>query len=70
MGRPPAAICSEAGVQYLGHEMIGKVIISDAHVFILYHGGPTILPLRAFEDAQAMRVFGEAIDRQSAEVVP
>jgi uncharacterized membrane protein len=64
------AIRSQAGVQYLPYELIAKVIITDAHVFILYHGGPTILPLRVFEDAQAMRVFGEAIDKRSEQAVP
>lgn len=63
------AIRSEAGAQHLPYELIGKVIITDAHVFILYHGGPTIIPLRVFEDAQAMRIFGEAIDRRSHETV-
>ena len=56
---------SRAGVQHLPYELIGKVIATDAHVFILYHGGPAIVPLRAFEDLQAMRVFAEAIDRRS-----
>ena len=62
-------IRSQARVQHLSYELIGKVIASDAHVFILYHGGPTIVPLRAFEDLQAMQVFAEAIDRRSEEAV-
>lgn len=64
------AIRSEAGSQFLANELIGKVIIADGHVFVLYHGGPLILPLRAFEDRDAMCVFGEALDRRSAESVP
>jgi hypothetical protein len=58
---------SQAGTQDLAYELIGQVIITDAHVFILYDRGPTIVPLRAFEDLQAMRAFGEAIDRRSEE---
>lgn len=60
---------SEAGQQFLAYETIGKVIVTDAHVFVLYHRGPLIVPLRAFENAEAMRSFGEAVDRRSEEAV-
>jgi len=61
------AVRSEKGTQNLAYEQIGNVVISDAHVFILFHGGPVILPLRAFADAVEMRAFGETVDRRSQE---
>lgn len=61
------AVRSEKGAQNLAYDQIGNVVVSDAHVFILYHGGPLILPLRAFADAGAMRAFGEVVDRRSHE---
>ena len=61
------AVKSDAGRQNLSYEQIGKVIVTDAHVFVLYRGGATILPLRAFEGVAAMRAFGEAVDRRSDE---
>lgn len=64
------AIRSQAGTIHLAYEMIGKVIVTDTHVFVLYRGGAVILPLRAFDGPEAMRIFGEAVDRRSAEAVP
>ena len=61
---------SQAGLQHLSYEMIGNVIATDAHVFILLHGAPVIVPLRAFEDRQAMRAFAEVVDKRSQEAVP
>ena len=55
------AIRSQSGERFLPYELIGKAVTTDAHVFILYHGGPTIVPLRAFEDAA-----GDASIRRSA----
>ena len=63
------AIRSQSGTQHLPNELIGKVIPTDSHVFILFHGGPAIVPLRAFEDAAEMRAFADALDRRSAEAV-
>ena len=54
----------------LADEAIGRVIVTDGHVFILYRGGALILPQRAFENPQAMRAFGEAMDRRSMEAAP
>ena len=53
----------------LAIETIGKVLVGEGHVFILHHGGPTVVPLRAFEDAEAMRAFGEVLERRSAAAV-
>lgn len=64
------AVRSATGTMHLGYETIGKVIVADTHVFVLYRGGAVILPLRAFDDPEAMRIFGEAVDRRSAEAVP
>lgn len=50
--------------------MIGNVVATDAHVFILLHGAPVIVPLRAFEDRQAMRAFADVVDKRSQEAVP
>jgi len=61
---------SQAGLQHLPYEMIGNVVATDAHVFILLHGAPVIVPLRAFEDRQAMRAFAEVVDKRSQEAVP
>jgi hypothetical protein len=58
---------SQAGTMNLANETIGKVIVGDHHVFVLYHGGAVILPQRAFASPQDMRVFGEVIDRRSME---
>jgi hypothetical protein len=58
-------IRSQVGTAHLADETIGRVIVTDTHVFILWRGGSLILPQRAFEDAAAMRAFGEAIDRRS-----
>jgi hypothetical protein len=63
-------ICSQAGTTRLADETIGRVIVTDAHVFVLWRGGSLILPQRAFKDAAAMRAFGEAIDRRSMEAAP
>ena len=64
------AIRSQAGVTRLADETIGRVIVGAGHVFILWRGGALILPLRAFDGPEAMRAFGEAIDRRSAEAAP
>jgi hypothetical protein len=64
------AIRSGAGETFLADETIGRVIVGDAHVFVLWRGGALILPQRAFDSPQAMRAFGEEIDRRSAEAVP
>jgi hypothetical protein len=64
------AIRSGAGQVFLADETIGRVIVGDAHVFILWRGGALILPLRAFDSPEGMRTFGEAIDRRSAEAAP
>ena len=63
-------IRSQAGESHLANEMIGNVIVGDYHVFVLYPGGALILPQRAFDNAEIMRVFGEALDRRSMEAVP
>ncbi|MER2534192.1 MAG: hypothetical protein ABTQ31_03405 [Rhizobiaceae bacterium] len=63
------AIRTASGTRVLAVETIGKVLGGEGHVFILHHGGPTIVPLRAFEDAEAMRAFGEALERRSADAV-
>jgi hypothetical protein len=63
-------IRSQAGETHIANEVIGKVIVSDHHVFVLYPGGALILPQRAFESPQAMRIFGEAIDRRSMDAAP
>lgn len=63
-------IDTASGSRVLPMQAIGKVLIGEGHVFVLHEGGPTILPLRAFEDAAAMRAFGEALDRRSADAVP
>jgi hypothetical protein len=62
-------IRSQSGIRHLAYEQIGKVISTDSHVFILFHGGPAIVPLRAFEDAAEMRAFADALDRRSEEAV-
>ncbi|WP_442579687.1 YcxB family protein [Mesorhizobium sp. ASY16-5R] len=62
-------IRSLAGTRHLAYEQIGKVISTDSHVFILFHDGPAIVPLRAFEDAEEMQAFGAEIDRRSEEAV-
>lgn len=59
------AVRSQAGERHLADETIGNVIVGEHHVFVLYHGGALILPQRAFESPQAMRIFGEAIDKRS-----
>ncbi len=64
------AIRSQAGTMNLANEMIGKVIVGDHHVFVLYRGGALILPQRAFASPDDMRIFGEAIDRRSMESAP
>lgn len=61
---------SQAGTMSLADEAIGRVIVTDGHVFVLYRGGALILPQRAFENPQAMRAFGEAMDRRSMEAAP
>lgn len=61
------AIRSQSGERFLPYELIGKAVTTDSHIFILYRGGPTIVPLRAFEDAEAMRSFGEVLERRSKE---
>jgi hypothetical protein len=61
---------SDKGTQHLGHDQIGNVVVSDAHVFILLHGAPVIVPLRAFEDRHAMRAFAEVVDKRSQDAVP
>ena len=63
-------IRSQAGVTHLADEAIGRVIVTGGHVFVLWRGGSLILPLRAFEDGEAMRAFGEAVDRRSMEAAP
>jgi len=64
------AIRSEAGCANLADETIGRVIVGDGHVFVLWRGGSLIVPLRAFDSGEAMRAFGEAIDRRSMEAAP
>ena len=64
------AVRSGAGDIFLAYETLGKVIVGDGHVFVLWPGGSLILPLRAFDDPEAMRAFGEAVDRRSAEAAP
>ena len=61
------AIRSEASERFLPYELIGKVIATDSHVFILFHGGPAIEPLRAFADAAEMRAYANSLDRRSAD---
>lgn len=61
---------SASGTRHIAWEMLGKVIVTEAHVFLLYAGGPTIVPLRAFGDAGAMRAFAEDVDRRSRDAVP
>jgi len=68
--RDHLAIRSQAGTMNLTYEAIGKVIVGEHHVFVLYRGGVLILPQRAFESPQAMRIFGEAIDKRSMDAVP
>jgi len=63
-------IRSQAGTASLADEAIGRVIVTAGHVFVLWRGGSLILPLRAFEYAEAMRAFGEAIDRRSMDAAP
>jgi hypothetical protein len=64
------AIHSQAGATRLADESIGRVIVTDSHVFILWRGGSLILPQRAFDSPEAMRAFGEAIDRRSEQAAP
>ena len=64
------AIRSQAGTMNLTYEAIGKVIVGEHHVFVLYRGGALVLPQRAFESPQAMSVFGEAIDKRSMDASP
>ena len=64
------AIRSQAGTMDLTYAAIGKVIVGDGHTFILYRGGALILPQRAFDSPQAMRIFGEAIDKRSMDAAP
>jgi len=61
---------SDKDTQYLSYDQIGNVVVSDTHVFILHHGAPVIVPLRAFEDRQAMGAFAEVVDKRSREAVP
>jgi hypothetical protein len=61
---------SLAGIRAVPYELIGKVITTDSHIFILFHGGPAIVPLRAFEDVAEMQAFGATVDRRSEEAVP
>jgi hypothetical protein len=61
------AVRSQSGERFLPYELIGKAVTTDAHVFILYHGGPIIVPLRAFKDVEAMQAFGEVLERRSKE---
>ncbi len=58
------------GTRFLALEMIGAVISTDAAVFILHEDGPTIIPLRAFEDANGMQAYAEVLDLRSAAAVP
>jgi hypothetical protein len=58
---------SQAGTMNLAYETIGRVIVDKGYVFILYRGGAVILPQRAFESPEAMRAFGEAVDKRSME---
>lgn len=59
----------QSGTRHLAYEQIGKVTSTDSHVFILFHGGPAIVPLRAFDDDAEMRAFAEALDRRSEDAV-
>lgn len=63
-------IRSQAGTTCLADETIGRVVVIDGHVHVLWHGGSLILPRRAFDSDEAMRGFGEAIDRRSMEAAP
>jgi len=63
-------IRSEAGTTRLADETIGRVVVTDGHVHILWRGGSLILPRRAFDSGEAMRGFGEAVDRRSMEAAP
>lgn len=63
------AVRTASGTRVLAIETIGKVLVGEGYVFILHHGGPTVVPLRAFEDAEAMRAFGEVLERRSAAAV-
>lgn len=62
-------VSSEQGVRRLGYEDIGKVIVTDSHVFILYNGGVVIMPLRAFDTPEAMQAFAQAVDTRSSQAV-
>ena len=61
---------SQAGTISVAYETIGRVIVTDGHVFVLWRGGSLILPLRVFDSGEAMHAFGEAIDRRSMEAAP
>lgn len=61
---------SQSGTTNLAYETIGKVIVGDHHVFVLYRDGVVILPQRAFASPVEMRIFGEAIDKRSMEAAP
>lgn len=63
-------IRSGTGTTRLADETIGRVIVTDGHVHIMWRGGALILPLRAFDGGEAMRAFAEAIDRRSMEAAP
>ncbi len=63
-------ILSQQGSRRLGYEDIGKVIATDAHVFILHRGGVVIVPLRAFDTPEAMQAFAEAVDTRSIRAAP
>ena len=60
-------IRSQAGTLNLAYETIGKVIVGDGYTFIFYSSGAVIMPQRAFESPEAMRAFGEAVDKRSME---
>ena len=64
------AIRSQSGESHLAYETIGKVIATESYVFVLYPGGDLIVPLRAFESADAMKAFGDAVDRRGIEASP
>lgn len=64
------AIRSAAGEVYVADETIGKVLVGDGHVFVLYGGGPLIVPLRAFQERALMQAFGAALDRRSEAAAP
>lgn len=63
-------VLSQQDSRRLGNEDIGRVIATDAHVFVLYRGGAVIVPLRAFETPEAMRAFAAALDTRSMEAAP